>query len=267
MVPLCRCAAGTNSTACALLRNRGMAVSDSTLNAVSRWGAWSNRKGVETIVSTYESVALDEHVNSFGLAYGLCMEADVWERRLRDFEGRVIHPQSPVFERGVAVLPWDLRIMAMQHADISTARATCNSDCLNLFAEAEGNRSVNPVRRYREARELLLAHRKQHAGRPTACMLQATASCQRLKDVINSHIMAAVMRHRDCVVQCMAGHGYRYRCYNPKALDEFGVAMTLHSDGARLFVDKANGAIGLVTSIDDLLALTGRSWTGLWVQI
>jgi hypothetical protein len=49
-----RVAAGTNPQQRALLRSGGKRVDEGTLGASSRWGAWSGRQGIQTIVNCYE---------------------------------------------------------------------------------------------------------------------------------------------------------------------------------------------------------------------
>ena len=232
--------------------------------------------GAQTVASTYESVALDEHINSFGLAYGLGMEADVWERRLADFQGAVIEPESPVLDRGHTVLPWDKWVEAMQDSHVVAARAACNSACVRLVATAHADWSVNPVRRYRDARATLVAYRLAQSKqlRQAAVLVESDAAIQRLRTAVNRAMRDALAMQREGIIQTLALCGYRLRVRDPFRLDQFGLALAgLAGDGAALFVDRANnrgGGFGineLRLEIMNLIGVSGSPWQNMWVAM
>ena len=220
--------------------------------------------GVQTVVNTYESVALDEHINSFGLAYGMGMEPEVWQRRLQDFQGSILSPLSPFREKGLFVLPWDRRLEVMRMSEVASARAACNDACAALLREAEASRVVNPIKRSREPRALLMAYRQLDAAGPTAATADAAVS--RFRTVVRRCLHDAAASQREGVTRFMHAQGYRLRRHVPNVIDEFGVALVSHRDGATLFVDRANGNIAQGPSVVDLVGMTGVPWEGLWVH-
>jgi hypothetical protein len=158
-----------------------MAVNHSALEAVCRWAGWSAVHGPRTVATTYETIGLDEHLNTFGLAYGLVTEDKVWQRRLDDFLGRhILRPAAPFRDRGRASLSWERRMEAYWTAEVVAARAECNAACRALILEAEANLSVNPIRRYREPASIIGAHRRAHASSPTSAMLAVDAAMSHL---------------------------------------------------------------------------------------
>jgi hypothetical protein len=244
-----RHAAGTNTTACSMLRNNGMAVGRDQLSAVTRWGGWSQRNGTDTVTETYESVAVDEHLNVFGLAYGVGMEASVWEERLRQFQGEVYPPpKPPPRESGGAVLPWERKVEAVRDDPVVRAAvAECDAACGELVLAAMSDPRVMVVERYVEAHEAVrlfsaMPHADAVVGRAERSIAVAVSAVQHSTSV-------ALRVFRDEVQAHLAEHGYRAVSH----IEHLGVALL--PDGgcsSPLFVDVAN-------SVDGGNVVAGRS--------
>jgi len=238
-----------------------MGIEPTVMGAVCRWGGWSQRQGHHTVASTYESVALDEHINTFGLAYGLGTESEVWERRLRDFQGQVIRPTTPIRDRGHTVLPWDKWVDAMRDAAVVVARADCNVACERLMRAAE---AVAPVRRFCDSRSALSSYRRQNPE----CQLvaEADASMQRLKCSVQRSVTDIVAMFREDMINAMGRRGYSLRVRDPARLSEFSLAYSSllpSGDGVALFVDRMNRRDTRASAFFDLMGTAGFGdlWT------
>ena len=89
--------------------------------------------GPRTVVKTYESLALDKHVNVHGMAYGIGMDAEIWRQRLLEYQAdNVVVPDVLHFESG-SVLPWPARLKAMSSPDVATAMAVCDQASVALL--------------------------------------------------------------------------------------------------------------------------------------
>jgi hypothetical protein len=115
-----------------------------------RWGGWSSNHGVRTVVKTYESLALDQHMNVHGLAYGIGMDADIWRKRLLQFQGQTVDlPRGSYFEAG-PVLPWCARLAAMALPEVVQARQACNAACVQLVNMVSHNVEVRTLASMRD---------------------------------------------------------------------------------------------------------------------
>ena len=250
-----------------------MGVDPGTLSAVCRWGGWSQRLGQTTVATVYESVSLDEHINTFGLAYGLGLEPEVWRKRLADFQGTVIQPVVTPRDRGHTILPWAQWQECMRAAEVASARNACNEACLRLMQAAEADVLVTPVHRFRDARSALLSYKRQHARAPTSVMRAADDSVRNLRRAVHRVMHDAVMMHRDHVIVMAEQWGYCLKLRNPARLDEFGLllAAQLSADGGNMFVDRFNlravsgSSYSAGASIADVHSLF-RKFDDLWAQ-
>lgn len=99
------------------------------------------------------SLALDEVLNCWDLAYGIEGEEKVWDKRLAKFEGQTLNPVRPCWENASHRLPWQRHLRVLHDSIVSADRAAFNLVGRALLQVVFSCRDprVYPIARYQES--------------------------------------------------------------------------------------------------------------------
>eukprot|EP00955_Chlamydomonas_euryale_P022731 240266-Chlamydomonas_euryale.AAC.1 len=151
---------------------------------------------------------MDDHMNVFGLAYGIGEEESVWAARREEFEGTLFPgPTAALSERGCAVLPWDVKCQVLWGvARPAGVLERCDEACAALVAAALQDDSIMPLARYREAHDAVCAFRRL----PRAAALAAAERDARalLLGRVQGAIAEALAKFTAEVTVHVRAHGY-----------------------------------------------------------
>lgn len=106
-----------------------------------------------SVPSSFSSLALDEVLNYWDLAYGIEGEEKVWTKRLAKFQGEMLSPTSLCYEGATRRLPWDRHLRIMRDPRLCRHRSAFNLMRGRALLQMVFNcrhPSIYPISRYQE---------------------------------------------------------------------------------------------------------------------
>ena len=157
-----RYATATNATTRGILKSNGTSVNRDLLESVTRWGGWSSQRGRQVVVDTYEALAVDSTLNNFGLAYGISSSSEIWQERLKEFDGDILQPTSDINIKDHGCSPLPLQVKYAAYVECRSEVLACRTAGIALMAKVLSDRDVVPIQRFTDDADALSTYARHH---------------------------------------------------------------------------------------------------------
>lgn len=151
----------------ALLSSRGRKIDPALESAMLRWGGWSQKTGLHTLRTVYESKQIDLYLDRYSLSFGRVDDEDFWKEQVQDYlsvKGRPVGHVLVGCENRAE--PIAVRIAVQRDVTFSKYVREVDTHMRQLMTCAKQDSAVMLIGRYVEDREAYSLAMKKYDGSP-----------------------------------------------------------------------------------------------------
>lgn len=131
-----------------ILKNKGLSLSDDTIEGMIRWGGWQAVTGAKTVLRIYARRVVNKFLDGYDLSLGYEQSNEEWLRRQKEYLGKKIKPEKDIIDRGRNEDHLAIRLLAWNSKKWQAFMKEINEACENIMSHSLSDRTLIPVRRY-----------------------------------------------------------------------------------------------------------------------